>query len=355
MIFLEYKDEIEKKYTLKLRELKKELPDFVDEFFMSIAEITSIRTRVGYAYDLKIFFNYLIENCDAFKDVYISQIDCSYMNKIRAVDINRFLEYLSYYVKTNDDGETVEITNREKGKSRKLSAVRKLFNYLYKEEKVSSNPGELIETPKIHDKEITRLEPNEVAILLDEVENGDKLTERQKKWHQHTRLRDLAIITLLLGTGMRVSECVGINISDIDFEANGVKITRKGGKEAIIYFGDEVADALDAYLDEREEIIAQEGHEDALFLSLQKKRITDRAIQNLVKKYSECVINLKKISPHKLRSTYGTSLYMESGDIYLVADVLGHADINTTRKHYAQIQDSKRRSAVKYVKLREKS
>ena len=162
---------------------------------------------------------------------------------------------------------------------------------------MSSNPGELIETPKIHDREIIRLEPNEVAVLLDEVEKGDNLTKRQKKWHEHTKIRDLAIVTLLLGTGMRVSECVGINICDVDFETNGVKIVRKGGKEAVVYFSDEVADALDAYFDEREEIIAKEGHEDALFLSLQKKRITDRAIQKLVKKYSECVINLKKISP----------------------------------------------------------
>jgi len=351
---LEYRDEIEKKYTLKLRKLKKELPDFADDFFRSIGEITSVRTRVGYAYDLKIFFNYLTENCDAFKNVCINKIDCSYMSKIKAVDINRFLEYLSYYVKTNDDGEIVEMTNREKGKSRKLSAVRRLFNYLYREEKIPSNPGELIETPKIHDREIIRLEPNEVAILLDGIEKGDKLTDRQKKWHEHTKIRDLAIVTLLLGTGMRVSECVGININDVDFETNGVKILRKGGKEAVLYFSDEVADALDSYFDEREEIIAAEGHEDALFLSLQKKRITDRAVQKLVKKYSECVINLKKISPHKLRSTYGTSLYMESGDIYLVADVLGHADVNTTTKHYAQMQDSRRRSAAKYVKLREK-
>ncbi len=350
---MEYKDEIEKKYTLKLRSLKKELPDFVDDFFGHIGEITSIRTRVGYAYDLKIFFNYLIENCDAFKDVYISDIKVSDMNKIKAVDINRFLEYLTYYVTTGDDGEVIEKSNREKGKSRKLSAVRRLFNYLYKSEKISANPGELIETPKIHDKEIIRLEANEVVKLLDEVENGEKLTERQKKWHEHTKIRDLAIVTLLLGTGIRVSECVGINIKDVDFETNGVKIVRKGGKEVTVYFGDEVADALDAYFDEREEIVAAEGHEDALFLSLQKKRITDRAIQKLVKKYSECVINLKKISPHKLRSTYGTSLYMETGDIYLVADVLGHADVNTTRKHYAQMEDSRRRSAAKFVKLRE--
>ena len=119
-----------------------------------------------------------------------------------------------------------------------------------------TDPGELIETPKIHDREIIRLEPNEVAVLLDEVEKGDNLTKRQKKWHEHTKIRDLAIVTMLLGTGMRVSECVGINICDVDFETNGVKIVRKGGKEAVVYFSDEVADALDAYFDETEGIIA---------------------------------------------------------------------------------------------------
>ncbi len=350
---MEYKDEVEKKYTLKLRELKKELPEFVGDFFGYIREITAVRTRVGYAYDLKLFFTYLVENCDIFKDIYIDKIDYSYMNKIKAKDLNKFLEYLTYYIKVDDTGAAVEWTNRERGKSRKLSAVRRLFNYLYKEGKIDANPGELVETPKIHDKEIVRLEPNEVVNLLDEVEKGDKLTERQKKWHEHTKIRDLAIITLLLGTGMRVSECVGININDVDFETNGVKIYRKGGKEATVYFGDEVADALDTYFDERENIIPAKGHEDALFLSLQKKRITDRAIQNLVKKYSRSVINLKKISPHKLRSTYGTSLYMETGDIYLVADVLGHANVDTTRRYYAQMQDSRRREAAKFVKLRE--
>ncbi len=352
MIFLEYKDVIEKKYTIKLRELKKELPEFVDDFFDDIREITSVRTRVGYAYDLKVFFMYLMENCGAFENICIDDIDCSYMNKVKPKDLNKFLEYLTYYVKVKDDGEVSEFINREKGKSRKLSAVRRLFNYLYKQEKITVNPGKLIETPKIHDKEIIRLEPNEVINLLNEVEKGDKLTKRQKKWHEHTKIRDLAIITLLLGTGIRVSECVGINIKDVNFEINGIKIYRKGGKEAVVYFGDEVEDALDAYFDERENIVAAEGHEDALFLSLQKKRITDRAIQNLVKKYSQCVINLKKISPHKLRSTYATSLYRETGDIYLVADVLGHADINTTKKHYAQMEDSRRRQAAKVVRLR---
>lgn len=161
------------------------------------------------------------------------------------------------------------------------------------------------------------------------------------------------MLTLLLGTGIRVSECVGLDIQDLDFETNGMKIHRKGGAEVILYFGDEVREALLDYLDERELITAKEGSEDALFLSMQRNRISVRAVENLVKKYSRTVTTLKNITPHKLRSTYGTQLYKETGDIYLVADVLGHKDVNTTRKHYAAIEDERRRRAAGKVKLRE--
>lgn len=161
-------------------------------------------------------------------------------------------------------------------------------------------------------------------------------------------------MTLLLGTGIRVSECVGLDINDVDFENNGIKILRKGGNEVIIYFGDEVREALQDYLEERKNVIAIDGHNNALFLSMQKKRMSVKSVENLVKKYSRLVTKLKKITPHKLRSTYGTTLYQETGDIYLVADVLGHKDVNTTKKHYAAIEDSRRRGAAKVVRLREK-
>ena len=142
-------------------------------------------------------------------------------------------------------------------------------------------------------------------------------------------------MTLLLGTGIRVSECVGLDITDVDFRNNGIKVHRKGGAEVVVYFGDEVRTALLNYLEERNTIEAVEGSTNALFLSLQKKRIGVRAVENLVKKYSKLITTMKNITPHKLRSTYGTSLYRETGDIYLVADVLGHKDVNTTKKHYA--------------------
>lgn len=347
----DYHEDVKIKNILKLREYQKELPTFLVDFFRGIADTTSSRTRIGYAYDLKIFFDFLSHEIPKFDGKPIRDFVMEDLVMVTADDIEEFMEYLSYYVK-NIDGGTKEYQNEERGKSRKLSAVRTMLSYFYKKRKISANPSELVEFPKIHDKAIVRLDVDEISKLLDEVETGAHLTERQKKIHQYTMIRDLAIVTLLLGTGMRVSECVGINVGHIDLETNTVKITRKGGNETILYFGEEVEEAVLDYLKQRAKIVPFEGHEDALFLSLQRKRLTDRSIQLLVKKYSRFVTGLKKISPHKLRSTYGTNLYRESGDIYLVADVLGHADVNTTKKHYAAMDEDKRRRAAKLIKLR---
>ena len=279
----------------------------------------------------------------------ITDFPLSILDMITREDIEEYLEYITYYVKDNK-----EYSNNERGKKRKLSALKSFYNYFFCEELIKTNPAALVPLPKEHEKEIVRLDIDEVAILLDQVEEGDKLTKSQLKYHQKTRLRDVALLTLLLGTGIRVSECVGLDINDVDFRNNGIKIRRKGGYETVVYFGGEVEEALGDYLEKRSHMIPLQGHEDALFLSLQNRRISVRAVENLVKKYASTVTSLKKITPHKLRSTYGTALYRETGDIYLVADVLGHKDVNTTRKHYAALEDQRRRRAAKAVQLREK-
>ena len=192
-----------------------------------------------------------------------------------------------------------------------------------------------------------------MADLLDCVEDGDGLNPRQLQYHSATKLRDLAILTLFLGTGIRISELIGIDLSDVDLENNAFLVTRKGGKEDILNFGDEVHHAFEDYYGWREKQTPLPGHEQALFLSLQMRRITARAVENLVKKYTKISTPLKTISPHKLRSTYGTMLYHETEDIYLVADVLGHKDVNTTKKHYAAASEEHKRIAAKKIKLRD--
>jgi site-specific recombinase XerD len=348
----DYHEQQNIKNSVILREIMYSLPPFTFEFFRGIEQTTSSKTRIAYAYDLRLFFEFVLEYHKDFRDKKISDIQLDNLSNITPDDIELYLEYLSYYKKEDKNGRIVEHKNTERGKSRKLASLRSFFTYFYKKKKIISNPALLVDLPKIHDKNIIRLEVDEVARLLDEVETGDGLTKSQKKYHKLTKDRDLALMTLLLGTGIRVSECVGLNISDIDFNVNGIRIVRKGGNEVIIYFGDEVEDTLLVYLDSRKHIQPVSGNEDALFLSLQHKRLSVRSVQNLVKKYSRLVTSLKNISPHKLRSTYGTNLYRETGDIYLVADVLGHKDVNTTKKHYAQIEDERRRQAAKVIKLR---
>ncbi|WP_105617926.1 tyrosine-type recombinase/integrase [Vallitalea okinawensis] len=350
-----YHQEQKQKKAIRLRELSSTIPFFCFEFFRGIEPTTSIQTRIAYAYDLNIFFHFLQKNVPTFKTKTIQEFAIEDLDLVSPDHLEMYLEYLSYYKRLDplNPTRTIEYQNNEKGKARKLATLRTFYSYFYKKQKIKTTPTSLVDLPKIHEKAIVRLEVDEVAKLLDEVEFGDGLSTTQKKYHNHTKYRDLAIITLLLGTGIRVSECVGLNISDIDFDVNGLKITRKGGNEVIIYFGEEVDESLKNYLQVRnqnEKI--QFGHEDALFLSLQNRRISVRSVQNIVKKYSKLVTKLKSISPHKLRSTYGTTLYQETSDIYLVADVLGHKDVNTTKKHYAQIEDQRRRQAAKVVRLR---
>lgn len=344
-----YHDQVNIDNQKKLRELQKTLPVFCTDFFRGIEPTTSSRTRIAYAYDLRVFFEFLVQSNPALKDTPVPEIKLDILDRIKAVDIEEYLEYLNYY-----RSEDTDRVNKENGKKRKLVSLRSFYNYFYKKEMITTNPASLVSVPKLHEKAIIRLDIDEVAKLLDEVESGSDMTKAQQKYHEKTKVRDLALMTLLLGTGIRVSECVGLDINDVDFENNGIKIRRKGGYEVVVYFGDEVREALLNYLDERGRLIPEEGHTNALFLSLQLKRLNVRSVENLVKKYASTITKLKKITPHKLRSTYGTSLYQETGDIYLVADVLGHKDVNTTKKHYAAIEDSRRRSAANVVKLREK-
>ncbi len=346
-----YHEQVNIENEVKLRELMKELPHFCREFFIGITPSTSSRTRIAYAYDLGVFFRFLHENNPALAKMEITDIPLETLDQITPLDIEEYLQYLRYYV--GSDG--LEHTNDERGQMRKLATLRSFYNYFFRKQMIEKNPASLVQMPKRHEKDIVRLDVDEVAVLLDEAESGEKLTERQKMYHEKTKTRDLAILTLLLGTGIRVSECVGLDINDIDAKNNGIKIHRKGGKEMVVYFGDEVAEALDDYLDERLLMEPAEDSREALFLSLQNRRISVRAVENLVKKYSRLVTTVKNITPHKLRSTYGTNLYQETGDIYLVADVLGHSDVNTTRRHYAAQDDERRRMAAKAVTLREKN
>ena len=344
-----YREHTDTENILKLRQVLSTLPAFCKDYFRAIDSTTTTKTRISYAYDIRIFFQFLLDENPVFKNYAMTDFSVDVLDQIKAIDLEEYMEYLKVY----QNGDKTE-TNGERGLKRKISALRSFYAYYYKREMIHTNPTVLIDVPKIHDKSIIRLDTDEVALLLDYIEHcGDSLTGQKRVYYEKTKERDLAIVTLLLGTGIRVSECVGLDIEDVDFKNNGIKVTRKGGNEMVVYFGEEVEKALKRYLEVRAGITPLAGHEHALFYSAQRKLMGVQAVENMVKKYSRQITTTKKITPHKLRSTYGTALYQETGDIYLVADVLGHKDVNTTKKHYAALDDARRRQAATAVRLRE--
>lgn len=328
----------------KIDQLLEELPSFCEDFLRGIETRTSVLTRLNYVYDLRIFFDFLVHK--KYRGKSVLELTLEDLESVTDTDIEIFLSHLSNY-RFGDK----RLSCDERAKARKLSTVRSMFKYFFNKGLIEVNQTAKVATPKLHEKEIIRLESNEVSSLLDTAEYGDGLSPHASGYHDKTKIRDSAILTLFLGTGIRISELVGLNNESIDFSNNSFVVTRKGGNHAILYFSEEVGDALAAYLAQKENDPRIPPEEHALFLSLQYRRISVRAVENLVKKYAKIVSPLKKITPHKLRSTYGTALYRETGDIYIVADVLGHRDVNTTRKHYAAITEDHRRSVADAVKL----
>ena len=324
-----YRDQIDAKRILQIREITRSLPQACSDFLRSIAISTSSLTRLAYAIDLNTFFTFLHDERIGFSEKDLKLLNDQDLEKLTRSDIIAYTEYLTYYLKNAEDDSVPNkiIVNHELAIKRKLCTIRSFYDYLFKNQRIASNVTELVPLPKVHEKPIIRLNKEEMIRILEQAQSGDQLTKHQQKFQRITAKRDYAIISLFLGTGIRVSECVGMNIGDVDLENNAFIVTRKGGETV-------------------------SGHEDALFLSLQRRRITQRAIQNLVKKYAAVAAPLKtRISPHKLRSTYATNLYNETGDIYLVADVLGHTSVDTTRKHYADMTDARRRMAAEHVHL----
>ncbi|MBQ3502211.1 MAG: tyrosine-type recombinase/integrase [Clostridia bacterium] len=323
-----------------------ELPSFCNIYFVGVASRTTPLTRLNYARDLKIFFMYLTNFEPVFFNKSNKDIQIEDLNKIDSLMIERFVAYLMSY----DNEQGVIRSNSDRGLARKLSSVRSFFQFMFDKDLVASNVVTKVKMPKIIKKDIIKLETEEVNELLKTSETLQGFSEHQQKYNERFIPRDNAMLALFLGTGIRVSELVGLNVNDIDFKYNSFKVTRKGGNQAILYFSDEIKDALVKYLELRDSFKLPET-EKALWISIQGKRMGVRSVENLVKKYARISAPLKKISPHKLRSTYGTHLYEATKDISVVAEVLGHSDVNTTKKYYASISENIRKEVADKVKL----
>lgn len=341
------------KYEKKIRDrellqnLLCNMPKFVNDFLNDkmAAEKFQVSTALGYARNIYAFLEYLTQKDGLFENMPIKKISLKMMDTVTYRQINDFLVHIEKYYVT---GENKARTNGTASKARKLSAIRSLYNYLLTHHLVENNPCFGVDTPTVKEKPIIYLEREEKKMFMRSVAEGAGLTEEQEKHNgEHQRMRDYTITTLLLCTGMRASEVVGIDIEDINDITESIMIIRKGNKVQNIYLDTEMLEILHNYIEYYRPLFRPEADEHALFLNRNGRRLGVRGLENLVKKYADAALGRgNKISPHKLRATYGTDLYNRTDDIYLTADALGHSNIQTTARHYASMGDKHRKNAV---------
>ncbi len=339
----EIKNKSDKKKTdsEKLIRLCGELPDICQSFLLETGTEMALSTRLAYARELKWFFEFLESYSPKFCDTRIIDVSVDQIRTITSQDISR---YLTLY---KDKG------HGERTLARKRASLSRFFTYLSDNRIISFNPVAAAVKVKIHQSdEVIHLDFDEQNRLLDTVEDGQGLTKDQLKYHDRYRLRDTALITLLLDTGMRVSEVHGISLKDIDFDNRSVLITRKGGNLQTIYFADDVADLLQEYIAQRQS--QQELSPNApLFVTAREERLSIRAIQVLVKKYTSAAIPGKgvKLSPHKMRSSFAMGFYEETKDILALQRKLGHKNLSATNI-YAKATDKQMKETRSVVSER---
>ena len=337
---------------MECESIQKELPSFLRSYFIYLKGNVLPMTRLAYLHDVKFFFNYLINETDLTEAEDTKHITSEELNNIEAADVNLFIDYCRRY--RVDDGKTVTLyENNNKTLSRKKSSVSVLFKQLYRDgiiERNITDGFDPIRVQKPGEREIKALQDNEVMVMLDAVTNGTGLTDHEKIYWEKTRMRDKAILMLFVTYGLRLSELQQLNVSSFNFTRGEFKIYRKRGKESVMPLNRSVVMAVTDYLiTERKAVIAQNSaSEDALFLSLQGRRITERAIRELVKKYTSIALGTSRdagYSPHKLRATAATSLIGRGNSIYDVQALLDHEQVTTTQL-YAQHKMNVKRDLV---------
>ncbi len=344
---------------LQCEALEKELPSFLRGYFAYLKGNVLPMTRLAYLHDVKFFFQYLISETDLTRAETPSRISLEDLQEIQAADVNMFMDYCRRY-KVETENTVYMYENTNKTLARKKSSVSVLFKYLYRDglvEKNITDGFDPIRVPKPGEKEIKALQDDEVMIMLDAVTSGAGLTEHEKCYWQKTKLRDKAILIMFLTYGLRLSELQQLNVSSFNFGRGEFKIYRKRGKESIMPLNNSVTAVIHDYIDNERlpDDRLEEQHKDALFLSLQGKRMTDRQIRELVKKYTSIALKTSHsagYSPHKLRATAATSLIGRGNSIFDVAALLDHEQVTTTQL-YARQKANVKRDLVKGMEWEE--
>ena len=334
---------------LQCEAIERELPRFLRGFYAYLRSNVLPNTRLAYLHDIKFFMQYLIEETDLTDAEDTSKIKLEDLQEVQAVDVNMFIDYCRRY-KVETEKNIYMYENTNKTLARKKSSISVLFKYLYRDgfvEKNITDGFDPIRVPRPGEKEIKALQDDEVMIMLDAVSSGQGLTDKELTYWEKTKLRDKAILILFLTYGLRLSELQQLNISSFNFNRGEFIVYRKRGKESLMPLNKSATAVIHDYIDNErpnEDKIPDE-HKDALFLSLQCKRMTERQIRELVKKYTSIALHTTRragYSPHKLRATAATSLIGRGNSIFDVAALLDHEQVTTTQLYARQKQNVKR-------------
>ena len=336
-----YRDEKNDQYESRIAALLEELPDYCGEFMFAISSSKPGSTRYAYLIDIKVFLEFIVRKIPQYKKYSPADLPFEALSSLTPVHMDMYMNYLNSY---ESDGKKYH--NKESGKLRKIASLSTMYKFFLRRGRIAANPTIYIERPSVKKIQKVVLSDDEVEKLLLDIESGANLTEAQLRTHDKKKYRDLAIVILMLATGIRVSELVGLNLTDVyfdspvtDTEGNIVyqaRVIRKRGKIENIDFNEGCMMAIRRYLDQERPMLVKgrEEEEPALFVSLKGTRLATNSVEHMVNTYSRGSVPLKNITPHKFRKTRGTNLYRETGDIQLVADVLGHDSVEVTSRHY---------------------
>lgn len=326
-----YREQQNVKYNDIVTEYLDKLPDYCTSYMNSVMDSLAVRSRCGYIQDIHTFFVWLKSTNVALKDIDIKDISLDILEMITADDIDDYMAYLTQYTL---DG--IVYNNGKAAKSRKLSALRSLFGYLNKRGKIKNNPAILVNNPKLDTHDVRVLTQEEREAIFNAILRGVSEGKKAQEIHEVLAKRDYAIYVLFLGSGLRISELVGIDVHDINFTNGHINVVRKGAKFTYIIVNRDVLDALEDYIfDCRDRLKPNDDDFDALFISRKHCRMSTRAVERMIKKYTDALFGDKHgITPHKLRATYATQVLEETDDLLAAAQALNHKSTDVTYQKY---------------------
>lgn len=331
----------------KCIQLENEMPSFLRDYFVFLKNSVSLTTRYAYMKDINFFLKYLAKdnsNIDSIKNISVELI-----NEFTARDFNYFIgEYCSRYEVFKHNHKII-YENHNRSLSRKKSALVSLLKFLYRNEQIHNNILDglnPIKMPKAQPDAIKKLSVDEAATLIEIVDTGKGLTDKELDFWKRTMQRDRLIILFFIIYGLRISELQSLNLSSFNYTRNEFKIFRKRSKEVDMPLDQKVRGYLLEYIEtERKNQKISEKDADALFLSRQGTRLTIRAIQNLIKKYTSIAMGTTRdngYSPHKLRATAASSMIEFGFSIYDVQNLLDHDSVLTTQLYAAHKKNAKK-------------